>query len=96
MTEADLSAHEDKRADFELKMSIPPDARFAETVREVAMHAARQSGCSEAEAEAFGAEVEEFIREHIDTCAPGASVPLLLRRADGPIEIVVEGRTLTP
>jgi len=96
MTEANLSASEEKRADFELQMSIPPDVRFAETVREVAVHAARQSGCSDEEAEAFGAEVEDIVREHIEHCAPGTSLPLVVRRADGPVEVLVEGRTLTP
>ena len=96
MTEADLPAQPDRRAEFELKMSIPPDVRFAETVRELAVHAARQSGCSEADAQAFGAEVEDIIREHIETCATGASVPLVFRRAAGPVEVLVQGRTLTP
>jgi hypothetical protein len=96
MTEADLSAQPDQRPEFELKMSIPPDLRFAETVRELAVHAARQSGCSDEEAQAFGAEVEDIIREHIETGATGASVPLVFRRAAGPVEVLVQGRTVTP
>jgi hypothetical protein len=96
MTEADLSAQPDQRPEFELKMSIPSDVRFAETVRELAVHAARHSGCSDADAQAFGAEVEDFIREHIETGASGTSVPLVFRRAAGPVEVLVQGRTLTP
>jgi hypothetical protein len=81
--------------EFELNVSIPPDPRFAETVRELAVHAAKQAGCSEARAHAFGREVEEATRGYIEHGGGDAGVPLVFRRAAGPIEVLVNGRTLT-
>jgi hypothetical protein len=83
-----------QQSDFELNVSIPPDPRFAETVRELAVHAARYAGCSEARANAFGLEVEEATRGHIANGGGDASVPLVFRRAAGPVEVLVNGRTL--
>ena len=83
-----------EQSDFELNMSIPADPRFAETVRELAVHAARYCGCSEATAHAFGREVEEATRGHIENRGGDAAVPLVFRRAAGPVEVLVNGRTL--
>ena len=83
-----------RESDFELNVSIPPDPRFAETIRELAVHAARHAGCSEARATAFGREVEEATRGHIENGGGEAGVPLVFRRAAGPVEVLVNGRTL--
>jgi hypothetical protein len=80
--------------DFELNVSIPPDPRFAETIRELAVHAARYTGCSEARANAFGREVEHATRGHIEDGSGDAGVPLIFRRVAGPVEVLVNGRTL--
>jgi hypothetical protein len=81
---------------FELNVSLPPDPRFAETARELAVQAARQGGCVEAEAQTFGRTVEGAIRRWLSTSAPGAQVPLVVRCLAGPVEVLVNGQTLTP
>jgi hypothetical protein len=81
---------------FEINVSLPHDARFAETARELAIHAARQAGHGEDEARAFGLDVERVVRRHIDSADSGNPIPLVVRRADGPVEVLVNGRTLTP
>ena len=82
-------------ADFELTVSIPRDARFAETVRVLAEHAARQAGCSDARAHAFGREVEAVARGYIEHGDGQSGLPLVFRRATGPVEVLVNGRTLS-
>jgi hypothetical protein len=82
------------QSDFELNVSIPPDPRFAETIRELAVHAAKYAGCSEARAHAFGREVEEATRGHIENGRGDAGVPLVFRRTAGPVEVLINGRTL--
>jgi hypothetical protein len=83
-------------AGFELDVSIPCDARYAETVRELAVYAARQSGCSDARARAFGLEVEAAARGYIEKSGSDAArLPLVVRRGSGPVEVLVNGRTLS-
>jgi hypothetical protein len=79
---------------FELNVSLPPDARFAETARELAIHAARQAGLGEKESQAFGSDVERAIRGYMESAE--GSIPLTFRRVSGPVEVLVNGRTLTP
>ena len=81
---------------FEINVSLPHDARFAETARELAIHAARQAGYGDDEARAFGRDVESVIRDHIDSAASGSPIPLVVRRADGPVEVLINGKTLSP
>ena len=45
-------------SEFELTMLVPPDSRYAETLRLLAVHGARQAGADEGQAEAFAADVE--------------------------------------
>lgn len=94
MSEVGPVAMDDRSSDFVLHVSIPRDPRFAETVRELAVHAARYAGCSEARANAFGREVEEATRGHIENGGGEALVPLVFRRTTGPVEVLVNGRTL--
>ncbi len=94
MSDAGSAGHGAGPADFELNVSIPRDARFAETVRELAVHAAKHVGCSEARAHAFGREVEEATRGYIDN-ASDEGLPLVFRRRTGPVEVLVNGRTLS-
>src|SRR5687767_2492034 len=94
MSEVGPVAMDDRSSDFVLNVSIPRDPRFAETVRELAVHAARYAGCSEARANAFGREVEEATRRHIENGGGEVLVPLVFRRTTGPVEVLVNGRTL--
>jgi len=84
----------DSRSHFEINVSLPSEPRFAETARELAIHAARHAGCGEDEARAFGRDVEGVIRDHMEHVASGASIPLVVRRVAGPVEVLVDGRTL--
>ena len=81
---------------FEINVSLPHDARFAETARELAIHAARQAGYGQEEADAFGRDVEDVVRGHIAGGAAGAPIPFIVRKASGPLEVLINGRTLTP
>ena len=80
---------------FELHLTFPTDARYADTLRALAVHAARQAGCSDAKAHAFGEEVAGVIRGYLEGGGDG-SVPVVVRRSSGPVEVLINGRTLTP
>ena len=86
----------DSRLEFELNVSLPHDARFAETARELAIHAARQAGCDEDEAHAFGRDVEVVVRAHIADTGSNSPIPVIVRRRTGPVEVLINGRTLSP
>ena len=81
---------------FEINVSLPHDARFVETARALAIHAARQAGYGEAEAHAFGRDVEDVLRGHMEDDGPDTPIPLIVRKASGPVEVLINGRTLTP
>jgi hypothetical protein len=80
---------------FELSVTLPPDTRFAATAAAIAVHAAQFAGCQPTAAQAFGRDVEEAVRGCIDRLrtAP-ATIPLVVRRDAGPVEVIVDGRTL--
>lgn len=80
---------------FELTLSLPHDVRFASTVGELVVHAAQYAGCVQARAEAFGREVEALVRCHLADPAAPPLVPIVVRLAAGPLEIVVNGRSMT-
>ena len=96
MTEAIVSSNSHSGPEFELNVSLPYDPRFADTARELAIYAARQAGYGEDEARAFGGAVERVIRGHIATGPSGSHIPFTVRRAAGPVEVLINGRTLTP
>ena len=77
---------------FELKLSLPRDLRFTETVRELAVHAAKYTGCSEAKAVAFGDRVETLVRGGVAAGRTDGSMPVVLRWTGGPIEVLIDGR----
>lgn len=81
-------------ADFELNLSLPAEARFAGTIRELAAHAARYAGGAEDTARRYAATVEAVVRACLGRAKPGAKVPVILRRGDGPLECLIgcEGR----
>ena len=80
---------------FELRVTLPNDSRFADTARELAIHAARHAGQSDARAREFGEEVERLLRRHLDPGAGAPAIPLVVRRSDGPVEVVIHGRAVT-
>lgn len=76
-------------ADFELKLSLPAEARLANAIRDLAVHAARYAGCTESDADRYGAAVESVVRSCLDRAAAGADVPAILRRGAGPVEFLI-------
>ena len=82
-------------AGFELHVSLPTDARFTETARALAVHAAKHAGCTDDRAHAFGEQVEGVIRGYLEEGHAAAYLPLVLRRSSGPVEALIDGRTIT-
>ena len=80
---------------FELTVWLPHDARFAPTMRELAMHAAQHAGCARAKAEAFGRAAEELLRRCLEETGPGDALPVVMRRDAGPLELRIDDRTIT-
>jgi hypothetical protein len=95
MSEAGPVATDVGPSDFELNVSIPADPRFAETMRELAVHAAKYVGCTDAQARAFGQQVEAATRGYIENGGGKPSLPLVFRRTTGPVEVLVDGHSLT-
>jgi hypothetical protein len=81
-----------KATTFELTVSLPHDARLVALVRELAVQAAQCAGCGESEARAFGGTVEAMTRDYLESTAPGTLLPVVLRHAAGPVEVLVDGR----
>jgi hypothetical protein len=79
---------------FELTVSVSQDPRFAATVRELVVCAAQYAGCSRSDAAAFGRDVEEAVRASLES-ADGTILPVTVRRRAGPVEVLVNGHTLT-
>lgn len=78
---------------FEFTASMPREARFASAVRRLALHAAQYAGCGEGAADSFAALVEQAFAGCLHQSS--GDVPLIFRRATGPLEVVVDGRVLT-
>ena len=76
-------------ADFELHVSLPPDARFGGTMRDLAVHAARYAGCGEKDAERYGAAVETVVVACLERAKAATNVPVILRRGAGPVECLI-------
>jgi hypothetical protein len=81
---------------FEFQLSVPRDAEVAAVVRMLAEQAARYAGCSELHAAAFGEQVAEAVRAHLNGSAghTSSSIPVVVRRATGPLEVLVDTRTI--
>ena len=79
---------------FELAVSMPRQASYADAVRRLAVQAAQYAGCAAGDADPFGATVEQAFTKCLDGAA-ASDVPLMFRRDSGPLEVVVEGQVLT-
>jgi hypothetical protein len=80
---------------FELTVSLPADARYAATARELVIHAAAHSGCTEARAQALADELASVVRERLAAATDGALLPIVVRLTAGPVEVLVDGRTFS-
>ena len=80
---------------FDLSVSVPRDVRFLPTVRALAVHAAAAAGYSGEAAEAFGRRVEEVAHQCLADGSVSGDVPIVLRHTDGPMEVLVDARSVT-
>lgn len=58
-------------------------------VRDVVAHGARQEGCSDAAALAFGCAVEDAIRQLWAEAAAATRVSIVVRGAGSPLQVVI-------
>ena len=79
---------------FEFQLSLPRDAHVAALVRKVAVQAARYAGCLDLDAEAFGGKVEEAVRAHLNGASSPGTIPVVVRRSTGPLEVLVGSSTV--
>jgi hypothetical protein len=78
---------------FELTMSVPREPGFAPIVHDLARHAANYAGCAAADGDLFARSVGEAFAASVT--AGGGDVPVVFRRAGGPLEVMLDGRLLT-
>ena len=78
---------------FEFQLSVPRNAEVAAIVRMLAEQAARYAGCNDSDIAAFGNQVEEAVRAQLDGM-PASSIPVVVRRSTGPLEVRVDTRTI--
>lgn len=78
---------------FQFDVFMPRDARFADAVRRLAIQSAQYAGSAAGDVDPFAASVEAAFTGCLT--AGGGDVPLVFRRADGPLEVVVDGRVLS-
>jgi hypothetical protein len=79
---------------FDLTVTVSTDTRLAGAVRELVVYAAGYAGCGQAEAAAFGLRVEALVAASLEGAPGGGPVPVTVRRRDGPVEVVIDGRVL--
>lgn len=78
---------------FEFHVAIPADRSFAVMIRNVVAHGARQAGSADDAAVAFGRDVEDAVREMLGAAGVHEQLTLVLRKQDGPMEVVInDGR----
>ena len=81
-------------ARYELMLTLPADVRYAVTARAVAVAAACHSGCGEDAADTFGRNVERTVHRCLSAVAPDGALPITIRCAGGPVEVLVDGHTI--
>jgi hypothetical protein len=79
---------------FEFQISVPRDAQVAAIVRMLAEQAARYAGCNERGAAAFGEQVAEAVRAQLNGSSGHSTIPVVVRRSTGPLEVQVDTRTV--
>jgi hypothetical protein len=80
---------------FELTVSVSHDPRLAGAVRDLVVCAAQYAGCPSSAAAAFASDVERAVRDTLSVVAAGTMLPITVRRDRGPVEVLVDGHTLT-
>jgi hypothetical protein len=74
---------------FELNVTVAPDPRLSDALRDLAVHAARYAGCRGADADIFGSVVERVVRTCFDGMPGPREVDVIVRRENGPVEFLI-------
>jgi hypothetical protein len=79
---------------FEVTVSLQ-DMRFVGAVRALVDTAAKYAGCPAEEAARFAGDVENALCACLGDRPPDGLLPVTVRRAAGPIEVLVDGQVLS-
>jgi hypothetical protein len=79
---------------FAFTISVPRDVQFVPMVRGLAVQAARYAACGHADAEAFAGSVEAAVHACLREGSTVATISVVVRRDAGPLEFLVDGRTI--
>ena len=79
---------------FEFTISLPRDPQFVSMVRGLAMHAARYASCVNTDDETIAATVEAALHACMREATPSATISVVVRREAGPLEFLIDGRTI--
>ena len=79
---------------FEFTISVPRDAQFVSMVRGLAVQAARYASCDHADAEIFAGSVEAAVHACLRDPSSNAVMYVVVRRDAGPLEFLIDGRTV--
>jgi hypothetical protein len=85
----------DSRPQFQVDVTVPGEARFVPTVRDLAIQAARFAGCSPPDADAFGHSVQQVFEQYLRNRNSDAPIAIVLRRDHGQLEVLVDERTIS-
>jgi hypothetical protein len=77
------------KGDFELNVWLAAEPKYAETLRELAAHAAHYAGCEPQQAEQFASAVERVMLACIEHGRGGGGLPVVFRRGGGPLECLL-------
>jgi hypothetical protein len=79
---------------FDMTVSLD-DERFVGAVAVLVLQAAAYAGCPAADAAQFAKTVEDAITASLGEPRDHPLLPVIVRRRSGPIEVVMNGRTLS-
>jgi methyl coenzyme M reductase alpha subunit len=79
---------------FYFQLLVPRNAEVAALVRMLAEQAARYAGCNEPGTAAFGEQVAEAVRAQLNGSLDPNSIPVVVRRSTGPLEVQVDTRII--
>ena len=79
---------------FELRLTMPCDDRFADTLQALVIFAAETTGSSHADAAALGQRAVRAVSDFSVAHSHATCVPVVLRRRTGALEVTVAERVL--
>jgi hypothetical protein len=79
---------------FQFTISVPRDPQFVSMVRGLAVQAARYACCGNSDAETFACSVEAAVQACLREPSSDATITVIVRRDAGPLEFLIDGRTI--